>query len=164
MTENPKQGAAEKSGGQENGPRGRLHSLLTEDENRLRELVAGYNLDPETIDESILDTVKKVTQRIFAVLSKDEEAADGVFGDIPEVWADLDNGYHQISYAAISLRPMLKRLRDLKGQPNSPTSELDEAAGRVADRIANWLTKVTEFQQNFSEFYKGLRGAAGKSA
>jgi hypothetical protein len=164
LTENPEQGAGEQSGGRQNGPHGTLHSKLTEDEGILRQLVAGYNLDPETINEKILDTIKTVTQRIYQVLIEDEEAPDGVFADMPDVWADLDNGYHQISYAAISLRRMLKRLRDLEGQSSSPAAELDEAAGRVADRTEKWLTKVTEFQQNFSEFHKGLSAAAEKSA
>jgi hypothetical protein len=164
LTENPEQGAGEHSGGPQNGPRGRLYSELAEDEDRLRKLVADYNVDPETINEGILDTIKTITQRIYLALAGDENAPDSVLVDMPGVWDDLDNGYHQISYAAISLRRMLKRLRDLESQPNSPTAELDEAARRAADRIANWLTNVTEFQQNFSEFHKGLGGAAGKSA
>jgi hypothetical protein len=164
LTENPEQDAGEQSGGPRNGPHGKLHGELAEDEGRLRQLVAGYNVDPETINDGILDTIKTVTQRIYLVLVKDEKASESVLADMPGVWDDLDNGYHQISYAAISLRRMLKRLKDLEGQPNSPTAELDEAARRVADRIANWLTKVTEFQQNFSEFHKGLGDAAQKSA
>jgi hypothetical protein len=59
-TENPEQGAGKQSGGRQNGPRSRLHSKLTEDEDRLRKLVAGYNLDPETINEGILDTMRLI--------------------------------------------------------------------------------------------------------
>lgn len=164
MTEVPEQGAGEQSGGRQNEPRGRLHSKLAEDEHRLRNLVADYNLDPETINEGILNTIKTVTQRIYRVLAEDEKASDSALADMPGVWDDLDNKYHLISSAAISLRPMLKRFKDLEKQPNSPTAELDEAGRRMADRIANWLTNVTEFQQSFSEFHKGLGGAAGKSA
>lgn len=164
MTENPEQGSGEQSGGRQNRPHGRLYSELAEDEGILRQLVAGYNFDPETINEDSLRYIKTVTQRIYQLLKEDEETPDGVLADIPDVWADLDNGYHQISYAAMSFRRMLKRLRDLERQSSSPTAELDEAAGRMADRTEKWLTKVTEFQQNFSEFHKGLGAAAGKSA
>jgi hypothetical protein len=156
LTENSAYGAREQSGGRQDGPHGKLHSELAEDEDRLRQIVAGYNLDPETINAASLDTIKTVTKRIYGVLAVDEKSPDGVLAGIPNVWADLDEGYHQISYATMSLRPMIKRLGDLNGQPNSPSAELDEAAGRVADRTQKWLTAVTEFQQNLSEFYREL--------
>jgi hypothetical protein len=163
LTENPTHGAREQSGGRQDGPHGKMQSELAKDEDRLRQLVAGYNLDPETINVASLNTIKRVTRRIYGILATDEKSPNGVFARIPNVWADLDDGYHKISYAAMSLRPMIKRLEDLNGQPNSSSAELDEAAGRVADRMHKWLSALTEFQQNLSEFYKGLGTIAGTS-
>ena len=162
LTANPGKRASGQPGGQRDGPRSTLHHALGEREERLRQLVAGYSIDPEIINEEALDTIKKVTTEIYRILTLDAKDPNGVLAGMPAVWADLDKFYRNISIAAMSFRPMLKRLRDLDRQPNPPAAELGEAAIRVAERAENWLIRITEFQENLSAFHKGL--SEGKSA
>ena len=154
----------EHSRGRHEGRQSQLRSKLGDSENRLCQLVASYELDPETINYDSLDTVTEVIKRIYGVLRKDAEARNGVLVQMPEIWDSLREGYQQVFAATSKLRPILKRFKDLERESRPAPAELDEATGRMVDRRQEWLAKVAEFQQGFSAFYEELASAEGRSA
>jgi hypothetical protein len=133
-----------------------LRSKLAGDEKRLRELVASYELDSETIEYESLDSVKEVIKKIYPILRGDAEADNGVLAEKADVWESLKDGYQQVLATTSKLRPILKRSKDIELEPRPAPAELDEAAGRMVDRRQEWLTKVAEFRDVFSAFYDEL--------
>jgi hypothetical protein len=151
------------SRGRQDRPRSQLRTKLKDSESRLRQLVASYELDPETIEYDSLDIVTEVIKRIYRALRKDAEAQNGILVQMPAIWDSLREGYQEVFAATSKLRPILKRFKDLELESRSAPAELDEATGRMVDRRQEWLIKVAEFQQAFSAFYEELVPGGEKS-
>jgi hypothetical protein len=141
-----------------------IESELTDGETRLREMVARYELDPDTIEPDSLESVKKVMIDIYSTLRNDAKSPGGTLAENDEVWTSLQQKYQRVFTAATKLRPTLKHYKELESRPALTATELDDAADRMAERRQGWLVAVTEFQQELSAFFQVLSDERHKRA
>lgn len=156
MIPQPSSAPGEHPGGRQDICRSELRSKLADDEKRLRELVATYELDPKTIDDNSLNSVTEVIKRIFLVLRADAADPNGVLPQMASIWESLKNGYEQASDAASEFEPMLERFKDIKLESKPAPGTLGAATRRMVKLRREWLTKVGDFQEAVSSFYDEL--------
>jgi len=130
--------------------------MLAGDEKILRELVASYNLDPDTIDDNSLNYVTETIKRIYLVLEADVGGQHGVLAQMSSVWGSLKDGYQQARDAASEFEPMLERFKAIKNESRPAPGTLGAATKRMVRLRREWLTKVADFQEAVSSFYREL--------
>jgi hypothetical protein len=159
----PYQESCDTSETRQDGSRALLASSLKGFEERLRDIVAKYEHDPDKILLQSLADVKEVISDIYLILRKDAESQDGVLAKRPGIWESLKNVYEQTHMAAGRLRPIFERYvkirSDYEGGRESISAELDDTTDRMIDRRHQWLERITEFQQVFSAFYREIARA-----
>jgi hypothetical protein len=133
-----------------------LRSKLADGEERLREVAASYELDPEIIDDNSLNDVIAIMKRLYLVLRGDAAAKNGVLAQMPDIWESLRNGYRQAFDATSAFRPMLERFKKIENEPRPAPGTLDAAAKRMVNARRDWQTKVADFQEALSAFYDEL--------
>ena len=159
----PYQDSCDTSGTRQDGSRELLAGRLKDYEERLRDIVAKYEHDPDKIFLQSLADVKEVISDIYLILRKDAESQDGVLAKLPGIWESLKKVYEQTHMAAGKLRPIFERYvkirSDHEGGREPTPAELDDTTDRMIDRRHQWLEKITEFQQVFSAFYREIARA-----
>jgi hypothetical protein len=149
----------------QDGRQGQQADLLKEREERLRGLerrlhtiVAEFDLDPETIVQDSLDSVKEVVQEIYRILREAAEVQDGMLANSTSVWESLRTRYQEVFKTTSKLRPIFKQVEEPnqnRGQERAGT-EADDINARFVDRRHQWLASITEFQHDFSAIYNEI--------
>ncbi len=142
----------------QDGSQSQLADLLKEYEERLRKIVAEFDLDPETIVQESLDSVKEVVQEIYRILRKDAEAQNGMLANSASVWESLRTRYQEVFKATSKLRPIFKQFEELNknGGRERAGTEFDDINDRLVNRKHQWLASITEFQHDFSAIYNEI--------
>lgn len=138
-----------------------LASKLADSERRLRAMVARYDLNPGTIQQSNLEAVQKIIMHIYRILREDAETQNGALAKRggKRVWDPLRTQYHQAFNETEMFMHILSKFNDDLKRANEhrlTTAQLNNAARAMVKCREQWLARVTEFQQTFSRFYSEL--------